>query len=197
MAELLLTHSYLLNFDPKQEKTGQPFAPLGTLYAASVLKQSGVDVSFYDPMFSQSPDQILKRLRQEKPSILVIYDDGFNYLTKMCLSNMRASAFRMIELGQELFLKIIVYSSDAIDNYARYLEKGVDFVIKRFSLIASSVKRGLLSRKSPSSKSSRLLIAPVKNPRPSGLYATKVIPSSLQTSKISRSGSRLHKEYSV
>jgi len=129
MAELLLTHSYLLNFDPKQEKTGQPFAPLGTLYAASVLKQSGVDVSFYDPMFSQSPDQILKRLRQEKPSILVIYDDGFNYLTKMCLSNMRASAFRMIELGQELFLKIIVYSSDAIDNYARYLEKGVDFVI--------------------------------------------------------------------
>ena len=129
MADLLLTHSYLLQFDPKQQRIGQPFAPLGTLYAAAVLKQAGVDLSFYDPMFSESPDGIIPELQKETPSILVIYDDGFSYLTKMCLSNMRAAALRMIDLAKELVPRIIVCSSDASDNYSLYLEKGAGFVI--------------------------------------------------------------------
>jgi hypothetical protein len=42
--------------------------------------------------------------------------------------------------------------------------------------------------KSPSSKSSGLLICPVKNPRPRGLYATTAIPSSRHVSRIPISG---------
>ena len=30
-----------------------------------------------------------------------MYDDGFNYLTKMCLTNMREAAFKMIKLAKK------------------------------------------------------------------------------------------------
>ena len=42
-----------------------------------------------------------------------------------------------------------------------------------------------------------LRIRPVRKPRPSGLYATKPMPSSRTVGRISSSGSRLHSEYSV
>jgi hypothetical protein len=35
MKNILFSHSYFLRFDPKQWALGQPFAPLGTLYAAA------------------------------------------------------------------------------------------------------------------------------------------------------------------
>ena len=38
MADVLLTHSYHLPYDPKQVRKMQPYAPLGTLYAASALR---------------------------------------------------------------------------------------------------------------------------------------------------------------
>ena len=42
MQKVLFTHSYFLRFDPKQWATGKPYAPLGTLYALSVLKAKWV-----------------------------------------------------------------------------------------------------------------------------------------------------------
>lgn len=54
--------------------------------------------------------------------------------------------------------------------------------------------------KSPSSRSSKLLKAPVKIPRPRGLYATTVTPNSRQAFKIPISGpsiSRKKGEYST
>ncbi len=129
MAEIVLTHSYMLDFDPKQKRIGQPYAPLGTLYAASILKENGFHVHFHDPMFRHSPDAIIPVLEAEKPDILVIYDDGFSYLTKMCLANMRKVAIRMAELGHQFGAKVIISSSDANDNYIHYLENNADFVI--------------------------------------------------------------------
>jgi anaerobic magnesium-protoporphyrin IX monomethyl ester cyclase len=129
MAEIVLTHSYMLRFDPKQKRIGQPWAPLGTLYAASVLKEGGHSVCFHDPMFLHQPDEIIPALEQEKPAILVIYDDGFSYLTKMCLDNMRKVALRMAELGHQRGVRVIISSSDASDNYAYYLGNNTDFVI--------------------------------------------------------------------
>jgi anaerobic magnesium-protoporphyrin IX monomethyl ester cyclase len=130
MAEILVTHSYLLELDPKQKRIGQPLAPLGTLYAASVLRESGFAVSFYDPTFSDSPDRIIPELQKEKPALLVIYDDGFSYLSKMCLANMRDSAFRMIGLGHAYGAAVVVNSSDASDHYSPYLGRHADYVIR-------------------------------------------------------------------
>src|SRR5262245_59275895 len=110
MSKLLFTHSYFLRFDPKQWATGQPYAPIGTLYAASVMRQYGHEVQFFDNMFSKSADEILPKLEKHQPEFFVIYDDGFNYLTKMCLTNMREAAFSMAKLAKQRGCTVIISS---------------------------------------------------------------------------------------
>jgi anaerobic magnesium-protoporphyrin IX monomethyl ester cyclase len=129
MANVLLTHSYFLRFDPKQWTQQQPYPPLGTIFAAAVLRQAGHKASLFDTMFSVSPDEIIPFVEKEKPGYLVIYDDGFNYLTKMCLTNMREAAFKMAQLARQRGCKVIVCSSDASDHYEKYLENGADFIV--------------------------------------------------------------------
>jgi radical SAM superfamily enzyme YgiQ (UPF0313 family) len=127
--KILFTHSYFLRFDPKQWKAKQPYPPLGTIYAAAVLREQGHSVSLFDTMFAKKPEEIIPRLENEKPDILVIYDDGFNYLTKMCLTNMREAAFRMIKLGRQYRCQVIVCSSDSSDHYEKYLDRGANFIV--------------------------------------------------------------------
>jgi hypothetical protein len=86
MKKILFTHSYFLRFDPKQFAIGLPYAPLGTLYAAAFMREKGYDVSLFDGMFSRQASEIITALDNYHPNIFVIYDDGFNYLTKMCLT---------------------------------------------------------------------------------------------------------------
>src|SRR5687767_5785015 len=129
MSKILFTHSYFLRFDPKQWETGQPYAPLGTLYAASLMREKGYGVSFFDTMFSYAPDDVITALDNNHPDFFVIYDDGFNYLTKMCLTNMREAAFKMIKLAKQRGCTVIVSSSDSTDRYEKYLEEGADFIL--------------------------------------------------------------------
>jgi radical SAM superfamily enzyme YgiQ (UPF0313 family) len=126
---ILFTHSYFLRFDPKQWKLGQPYAPLATLIAAAFMRENGFEVSFFDTMFSKSAEEIIPQITSNKPDIFVIYDDGFNYLTKMCLTNMREAAFEMCKIAKSAGCKVIVSSSDATDHYNQYLSEGADFVI--------------------------------------------------------------------
>jgi radical SAM superfamily enzyme YgiQ (UPF0313 family) len=129
MEQILFTHSYFLRFDPKQWKTGQPYAPLGTLYAAALMRQEGYGVSLFDTMFAQSAGEVIPYIEKHQPKFFVIYDDGFNYLTKMCLTNMREAAFEMCKLAKQRGCTVIVSSSDSTDHYEKYIEEGADFVI--------------------------------------------------------------------
>jgi anaerobic magnesium-protoporphyrin IX monomethyl ester cyclase len=129
MKKILFTHSYFLRFDPKQWETGLPYPPLATLYAAACMRQGGHEVACFDTMFSEHPDEIIPHLENIRPDFLVIYDDGFNYLTKMCLTNMREAAFRMGSLAKQLGCTVIVSSSDSTDHYEQYLHEGADFII--------------------------------------------------------------------
>jgi anaerobic magnesium-protoporphyrin IX monomethyl ester cyclase len=129
MKKILITHSYFLRFDPKQWATGKPYAPLGTLYATSFLKEHGYSVSFFDTMFVKSPEAIISPIMKERPDIFVIYDDGFNYLTKMCLQNMREAAFKMIRYAKDKGCTVIVSSSDSTDRFENYLNAGADFIL--------------------------------------------------------------------
>ncbi len=126
---ILFTHSYFLRFDPKQWALGQPYPPLGTLYAASLMRQNEYDVSLLDTMFAIGPDEAEAALERHQPDFFVIYDDGFNYLTKMCLTNMREAAFSMCKMAKAKGCKVIVSSSDSTDRYVEYLSEGADFVI--------------------------------------------------------------------
>ena len=129
MSKILFTHSYFLRFDPKQWKGGQPYPPLGTLYAAAVMREAGHDISVHDVQFTEGPENIIGALEKHQPKYLVIYDDGFNYLTKMCLTNMRMAAFEMIRFAKQKGAKVIVSSSDSTDHFEQYLEEGADFVM--------------------------------------------------------------------
>ncbi|MHA4843580.1 B12-binding domain-containing radical SAM protein [Flavitalea antarctica] len=126
--KIVITHSYFLRLDAKQWQIGRPYPPLGTLYAASSLRSANHDVTFVDSMFFHSPKDIIPAL-EAGPDLLVIYDDGFNYLTKMCLTNMREAAFAMIGLAVSAGVRVIVSSSDSTDHYQQYLEAGADFII--------------------------------------------------------------------
>ncbi len=130
MSKLLFSHSYYYQLDPKQWNTGMPYPPLGTIYAASYMRSLGHDVSLYDVGLEKDANQITYFLEKENPDYLVIYDDGFNYLTKMCLTNMREECFRMIKKTKRYQnVKIIVSSSDSTDHYQKYLEAGADVVL--------------------------------------------------------------------
>lgn len=129
MSKILFSHSYYYRLDPKQWKNKTPFPPLGTLYAASLLRQNGFDVSLFDTNLLASPKPIQYVLHKTKPDYLVIYDDGFNYLTKMCLTNMREACFEMVKYGKNHNCTVIVCSSDSTDHYADYIEKGADFIL--------------------------------------------------------------------
>lgn len=129
MKKILFSHSYFLHFDPKQWATGQPYAPLGTLYAAALLRENNYTVSLFDTMFAQGAEEVIPALESFQPDCFVIYDDGFNYLTKMCLTNMREAAFRMSKLAKERGCKVIISSSDSTDHYEQYLQEGADFIV--------------------------------------------------------------------
>jgi len=129
MKKILFSHSYFLRFDPKQWATGQPYAPLGTLYAAALLRQNDYEVAFFDTMFLRNPDAVTGEIEKYQPDVFIIYDDGFNYLTKMCLTNMREAAFRIIKIAKERNCTVIVSSSDSTDHYEEFLNIGADFIL--------------------------------------------------------------------
>jgi anaerobic magnesium-protoporphyrin IX monomethyl ester cyclase len=127
--KLLFTHSYFLKFDPKQYWQATPYPPLATLFAMAYLKENGFEVKLFDTMFCQSPSEIHSTIDLFKPDVLVIYDDGFNYLTKMCLTNMREAAFEIQKFAKQKGCKVITSSSDSTDHYEDYLDNGADFII--------------------------------------------------------------------
>lgn len=129
MSNILFSHSYFMRFDPKQWTTGQPYAPIGTLYAAALMRQEGHIVSLLDTMFAYGPEEVILPLQKYRPDFFVVYDDGFNYLTKMCLTNMREAAFEMMKFAKQSGCTVIVSSSDATDHFEQYLQEGADYVI--------------------------------------------------------------------
>ena len=129
MSEVLFGQSYYLRFDPKLWEAMQPYPPLGTLYAASYLRSRGYDVALFDAMLAKAETEWVQALLREKPRFAVIYEDNFNYLSKMCLLRMREAAFRMIEMARVRSCSVIVAGSDASDHADAYLAHGADFVV--------------------------------------------------------------------
>jgi radical SAM superfamily enzyme YgiQ (UPF0313 family) len=115
--------------DEKQWNNKTPFPPLGTIYAASILRENGYEVSLFDTGLKSGPEQIIEILDKQEPEVFVLYDDGFNYLTKMCLTTMREAGFKMIQQAKEKGCTVLVSSSDATDHASLYLEQGADYII--------------------------------------------------------------------
>ncbi len=129
MTKILFGQSYFLRFDPKLWDAMQPYPPLGTLYAAAYLRSLGYRVALFDAMLAGSENEWDLALEREKPDFAVIYEDNFNYLTKMCLLRMREAAFVMIDMARKRDVPVIVAGSDPSDHYGKYLAAGADYVI--------------------------------------------------------------------
>lgn len=129
MPKILFTHSYVYRFDEKQWKNKQPYPPYGTIYAAAVMREAGHEVALFDANLIGAANELLPALQRERPKYLVVYDDGFNYLTKMCLTAMREVAHTFCKMGKANGCTVIVSSSDSTDHYAEYLASGADYVL--------------------------------------------------------------------
>mgnify|MGYP000197450198 CR=1 FL=1 len=130
MFDVVLSNTYYYRFDAKQWANQQPFPPLGTLYAAAYLRSKNYKVKVFDTNLINSPQDIAPILKANTPKLFVIYDDGFNYLTKMCLTVMREAAFKKIKIAKKLGCLVAISSSDATDHAETYLNEGADIIIK-------------------------------------------------------------------
>lgn len=129
MSDVLLGQSYYLRFDPKLWDAHQPYAPLGTLYAAAYLRARGHDVALFDAMIASSEQEWAEALARHRPRFAVVYEDSFNYLSKMCLLRMREAGLRMAATARACGATTIVSGSDASDHPALYLDAGADVVV--------------------------------------------------------------------
>ncbi|HWQ12070.1 MAG TPA: radical SAM protein [Roseiflexaceae bacterium] len=129
MSDILFGQSYYLRFDPKLWEAMQPYPPLGTLYAASFMRERGYRVALFDAMLASSEGEWAAALDRECPRFAVIYEDNFNYLSKMCLLRMRQAAHTMIRMAHARGCTVIVCGSDATDHPDSYLAAGADFVL--------------------------------------------------------------------
>jgi anaerobic magnesium-protoporphyrin IX monomethyl ester cyclase len=129
VADVLITHSYHLPYDPKQVRKMQPYPPLGTLYAASALKAGNISVAVFDTMLEDPDTGFAAALEQQRPRLVVIYEDDFNFLSKMCLTRMRELAWQLAREAQSAGAVVIAHGSDATDQAQLYLRNGVDFVL--------------------------------------------------------------------
>ena len=126
---ILFGQSYFLRFDPKLWAAMQPYPPLGTLYAASYLRSRGYDVDLFDAMLAESESEWGRALDRVNPRIAVLYEDNFNYLSKMCLLRMRQAAFAMIGMARRRGCTVIVAGSDATDHAQAYVSAGAQYVL--------------------------------------------------------------------
>ena len=129
MADILLTHSYHLYYDRKQVRKMQPYPPLGTLYAAALLRQRGFSVALFDSMLEDPERGLPAALARHRPRVVAVYEDNFNFLSKMCLTRMREVAFGMAEAARATGAKVVVNGSDASDHVTDYLGRGFDFAL--------------------------------------------------------------------
>ncbi len=129
MAELLFGQSYYLRFDPKLWAAQQPYPPLGTLYAAAYLRARGYGVALFDAMLAESEQAWADALDRHQPRIAILFEDNFNYLSKMCLLRMRQAALTMIALAKARGCLVIVAGADMTDHADLYLAGGADYVL--------------------------------------------------------------------
>jgi anaerobic magnesium-protoporphyrin IX monomethyl ester cyclase len=127
--DVLLTHSYHLYYDRKQAERQQPYPPLGTLYAAALVREAGFSVALFDTMIEDPDDGFARAIAEHRPRIVVVCEDSFNFLSKMCLSRMREVSFKMQEQAAQAGIPSFVHGSDSSDQVQAYLNRGFSAVL--------------------------------------------------------------------
>ena len=67
--DVLFGQAYFLRFDPKLWAAQQPFAPLGAMYAAAVVRERGYRVAFFDAMLAASEHEWAEALDRHRARV--------------------------------------------------------------------------------------------------------------------------------
>jgi anaerobic magnesium-protoporphyrin IX monomethyl ester cyclase len=146
MLKIQVSHSYFLQYDRKQWERGKPYPPLATIQVAAFLRQRGHHVSLFDSMLADGVEAYARALHEAAPTLVVLYEDNFNFLTKMCLSRMREAACRMIAEARASGARVVVAGSDASDQPEAFLAAGADVVLLGEGVAALAVLLERLDR---------------------------------------------------
>lgn len=130
MLSILVGHSFFLRFDAKQFDRAKPYPPLATLQVAELLRRQGHEVALFDAMLAAGTAEFDRQLAAVRPAVVLLYEDNYNYLSKMCLAKMREAACTMIASARRAGARVIVAGSDASDAPDTYLGAGADVALR-------------------------------------------------------------------
>jgi anaerobic magnesium-protoporphyrin IX monomethyl ester cyclase len=119
---ILLTHSYFLNEDPKEKVIMKPYVPLGILYISAYLEEHGFDNTVFDSTF-QSFEEQQAFIIKEKPDVLAVYT---NLMTKLNVVKLVKWVRTQKELNQT---KILLGGPEVTHHAFDFLKIGVDVII--------------------------------------------------------------------
>ncbi|MGA3187690.1 MAG: radical SAM protein [Bryobacteraceae bacterium] len=129
MIDVLLTHSNHVYYDRKQVTKMQPYPPLQTLLAAAALRERGISVALCDVTLNPPEQGFAQALDSHQPRLVIVCEDDFNFLTKMCLGRNRELAFSMAAAARAQGVTIAAHGSDASDHVLEYLNAGFDSIL--------------------------------------------------------------------
>ncbi len=129
MLSILVCHSYFQRFDQKQQQRAKPYPPLATLQVASLLRKGGHRVALFDAMLAEDYSGFERQIEACSPQLVVLYEDNYNFLSKMCLGRMRQAACDMISIAHARGMRVLASGSDASDAPDNYLNAGADVVL--------------------------------------------------------------------
>jgi anaerobic magnesium-protoporphyrin IX monomethyl ester cyclase len=129
MLSILVCHSYFLHFDQKQKDRAKPYPPLATLQVAAMLRKAGHEVSLFDAMLAEDLTRFERQLDVLKPQLVLLYEDNYNFLSKMCLGRMRRAACEMLAAARHRGARLLAGGSDASDAPDKYLAAGAHAVL--------------------------------------------------------------------
>lgn len=121
---VLVANSYFTVLDAKQQQKMRPFPPLATLYVAAHLRAAGFEVAVFDAVLAGGEHEFEPALASFGPDVVVLFEDNFNFLTKMCLERMCEAALTMAGAARRHGAVVIASGSDVSDRPEVYLRAG-------------------------------------------------------------------------
>ncbi|BCS31746.1 Mg-protoporphyrin IX monomethyl ester oxidative cyclase [Luteitalea sp. TBR-22] len=131
MTDVLLATANFMALDPKQRRKSRPYPPLAALYAASLLRQGGLQVGLFDATLQPDEGAFAACLESHRPRLVVLYEDNFNFLSKMCLDRMADAALTMAAMARAAGATVAAAGPHVTDHPGRYLERDVQYALVR------------------------------------------------------------------
>lgn len=94
-----------------------------------MLREAGHQLDLFDATFHPDVSAFNLMLDRLAPSVLLMIEDNFNFLTKMCTERRREDALAMIAGARQRGWRVAVNSPDAVDHPQLYLDAGACAVL--------------------------------------------------------------------